>query len=337
MVSRLCQPIEGTDAARIADCLGLDPSKFHHQVAHAAGAGDDDDFLNAPASPRWTTRSASRRARAAQCSNRRRALSTSRASPRSSRGRWTATPRWRRRPKDAGDAKENRRRRQRRELTPRRRRRGRRVGSSARPLSGHALANQVRLAVRAATGSTPRRRCARTTSSRPPRRATCPCAWPRGRRRAAEPGPLPGDPKLAGVMSKVVSGGCACTRSWCTSAACSACRTRSRACQKEPTPRARACAGDGGERCASPSPPSTRPSSARRTAGSTCATVRAAGGCEDLFSSFSPEKDGVDENTGGGGGADGEEVVIERRIIRTTIPESIRVGVLLPRAAFAFA
>ena len=47
VVSRLCQPIEGTDAARIADCLGLDPSKFHHQVAHAAGAGDDDDFLNA--------------------------------------------------------------------------------------------------------------------------------------------------------------------------------------------------------------------------------------------------------------------------------------------------
>jgi hypothetical protein len=27
VVTRLCAPIEGTDAARIADCLGLDPSK----------------------------------------------------------------------------------------------------------------------------------------------------------------------------------------------------------------------------------------------------------------------------------------------------------------------
>jgi DNA polymerase alpha subunit A len=32
VVSRLCQPIEGTDAAHIADCLGLDASKFHAQV-----------------------------------------------------------------------------------------------------------------------------------------------------------------------------------------------------------------------------------------------------------------------------------------------------------------
>ena len=27
-VARLCQPIEGTDGARIAECLGLDPSKY---------------------------------------------------------------------------------------------------------------------------------------------------------------------------------------------------------------------------------------------------------------------------------------------------------------------
>nr|CAD7257851.1 unnamed protein product [Timema shepardi] len=35
VVSRLCEPIEGTDAARIADCLGLDPSnyrKYKHQA-----------------------------------------------------------------------------------------------------------------------------------------------------------------------------------------------------------------------------------------------------------------------------------------------------------------
>ena len=30
VVSRLCAPIEGTDAARLADCLGLDPAKFWH-------------------------------------------------------------------------------------------------------------------------------------------------------------------------------------------------------------------------------------------------------------------------------------------------------------------
>ena len=32
VVSRLCEPIEGTDAARIAECLGLDPTAFHRQV-----------------------------------------------------------------------------------------------------------------------------------------------------------------------------------------------------------------------------------------------------------------------------------------------------------------
>ncbi|GMH42291.1 hypothetical protein BSKO_10210 [Bryopsis sp. KO-2023] len=39
-VSRLCAPIEGTDEARLADCLGLDPSKFRHKVSTA-----NDDAL----------------------------------------------------------------------------------------------------------------------------------------------------------------------------------------------------------------------------------------------------------------------------------------------------
>ena len=49
VVSRLCQPIEGTDAAHIANCLGLDPSKFHHQVVTATGGNEYDDDLLAPA------------------------------------------------------------------------------------------------------------------------------------------------------------------------------------------------------------------------------------------------------------------------------------------------
>jgi len=32
-ISRLLNPIEGTDSGRIAECLGLDPSKFRHQIA----------------------------------------------------------------------------------------------------------------------------------------------------------------------------------------------------------------------------------------------------------------------------------------------------------------
>ena len=35
-VARLCEPIEGTDAAQIASCLGLDPTKF----SHGSSAGD---------------------------------------------------------------------------------------------------------------------------------------------------------------------------------------------------------------------------------------------------------------------------------------------------------
>lgn len=36
VVSRLCAPIEGTDAAHLADCLGLDPAKFRQQVIAAS-------------------------------------------------------------------------------------------------------------------------------------------------------------------------------------------------------------------------------------------------------------------------------------------------------------
>ncbi|KAL2611548.1 hypothetical protein R1flu_023240 [Riccia fluitans] len=52
VVSRLCAPIEGTDAKHIAECLGLDPSKFHqsqpvHEVEDtlltSATILDDDD------------------------------------------------------------------------------------------------------------------------------------------------------------------------------------------------------------------------------------------------------------------------------------------------------
>lgn len=40
VVSRLCAPIEGTDAARLADCLSLDPAKFQGSSAAAPGLRD---------------------------------------------------------------------------------------------------------------------------------------------------------------------------------------------------------------------------------------------------------------------------------------------------------
>ena len=42
VISRLCALIEGTDAARLADCLGLDAFKFA-----ARNVGADDDDMNA--------------------------------------------------------------------------------------------------------------------------------------------------------------------------------------------------------------------------------------------------------------------------------------------------
>ncbi|KAL5004890.1 hypothetical protein ScPMuIL_018346 [Solemya velum] len=43
VVSRLCDPIEGTDAAHLAECLGLDPSGYKHASHH--GEQDDDDAM----------------------------------------------------------------------------------------------------------------------------------------------------------------------------------------------------------------------------------------------------------------------------------------------------
>ncbi|KAK9841868.1 hypothetical protein WJX81_008187 [Elliptochloris bilobata] len=52
VVSRLCAPIEGTDAARLADCLGLDAARFHAVAAAGAGArlAAEDALLGAVAS-----------------------------------------------------------------------------------------------------------------------------------------------------------------------------------------------------------------------------------------------------------------------------------------------
>jgi DNA polymerase alpha subunit A len=53
-ISRLCAVIEGTDSARIAECLGLDGSKFHSTVTHGRESEDsfslvssDESFRNA--------------------------------------------------------------------------------------------------------------------------------------------------------------------------------------------------------------------------------------------------------------------------------------------------
>ncbi|KAI8588729.1 DNA polymerase family B-domain-containing protein [Geranomyces variabilis] len=50
-VARLCAPIEGTDIARLADCLGLDPAKYHATSAAAAAASGNgaDGFGGADA------------------------------------------------------------------------------------------------------------------------------------------------------------------------------------------------------------------------------------------------------------------------------------------------
>ena len=43
-VARLIQPIEETDAARIAECLGLDSKKYHSVVAADATAYDEQMY-----------------------------------------------------------------------------------------------------------------------------------------------------------------------------------------------------------------------------------------------------------------------------------------------------
>ncbi|XP_052784839.1 DNA polymerase alpha catalytic subunit-like [Mya arenaria] len=44
VVSRLCDPIEGTDASHIAECLGLDPSGYRH-ASNVREENEDDDLL----------------------------------------------------------------------------------------------------------------------------------------------------------------------------------------------------------------------------------------------------------------------------------------------------
>ncbi len=41
VVSRLCAPISGTDPARLADCLGLDGSRYRQAAAGGSDARDD--------------------------------------------------------------------------------------------------------------------------------------------------------------------------------------------------------------------------------------------------------------------------------------------------------
>ncbi|EST08774.1 Zinc finger, DNA-directed DNA polymerase, family B, alpha [Kalmanozyma brasiliensis GHG001] len=43
-VERLCESIEGTDRSRLAECLGLDPSKYSNVSISHAGAGADREF-----------------------------------------------------------------------------------------------------------------------------------------------------------------------------------------------------------------------------------------------------------------------------------------------------
>ena len=50
MVLRLCAPIEGTDAARLADCLGLDPAKYHAAAVGASVREAQEEALVASAS-----------------------------------------------------------------------------------------------------------------------------------------------------------------------------------------------------------------------------------------------------------------------------------------------
>jgi DNA polymerase alpha subunit A len=49
VVSRLCAPIEGTDAAHIADCLGLDASSFHQRQGTTNTSERDEALLSSAA------------------------------------------------------------------------------------------------------------------------------------------------------------------------------------------------------------------------------------------------------------------------------------------------
>lgn len=45
VVARLCDPIEGSNAARIAECLGLDPANYRSSRQYQSCDGNDDDAL----------------------------------------------------------------------------------------------------------------------------------------------------------------------------------------------------------------------------------------------------------------------------------------------------
>ena len=49
VVSRLCAPIDGTDPARLAHCLGLDTSRFHKQVQSSAAQAREEIQLTGTA------------------------------------------------------------------------------------------------------------------------------------------------------------------------------------------------------------------------------------------------------------------------------------------------
>lgn len=43
VVSRLCDPLEGTDSARLAQCLGLDPEQYRRSMANESAHNKHDD------------------------------------------------------------------------------------------------------------------------------------------------------------------------------------------------------------------------------------------------------------------------------------------------------
>jgi DNA polymerase alpha subunit A len=50
VLSRLCESIEGTSAARLADCLGLDSAKYHRQDVQGSGQRSEDALFSAAGS-----------------------------------------------------------------------------------------------------------------------------------------------------------------------------------------------------------------------------------------------------------------------------------------------
>ena len=49
---RLCEPIEGIESAQIAECLGLDPAKFHRAEMASSAAEGASAYQNSAASAR---------------------------------------------------------------------------------------------------------------------------------------------------------------------------------------------------------------------------------------------------------------------------------------------